>query len=704
MKRLLFWVVLTAFSLSTFASTITMADPTIFYENGYFYLTGTSRVGSGFNMYRSTDLVHWTAVGNAKDGLALWKEDTYGTGNFWAPQIFKHNDKYYFAYASDEQIGIAESDSPMGPFKQQDIHCITNTTKQIDPFLFRDDDGTVYLYYVRLDGSNSLYVAKMKEDMSDISTDPTFCLRATDNTWEHTKNYTTYKVTEGPTVIKDGGYYFLLYSCNDYHDIDYAVGYAYSKSPTGPWTKVNRPFLSRHNTGMNGSGHGDLFQDGEGQWYYVFHVHASNSDVGNRRTAVVPITITDDPKNKFVPDPSRIVLLDNAAPTTQKFPTGDNTVEQDGIHYLLNTTNATAAVTFGDAVLFNDYSGEVTIPASVKKGTKNYRVNTIGSGAFHNCTRLTRLVLPSGITTLSDYAFENCSIREIQMSSNCANIGMRCFALCDKLQDVVCKRGTPATIAEDVFSATAYSKAKLWVPANRESTYAKNEVWSKFGKISGIPTGTPTYDMQVGSFFYNILDENRCAVTCETSSYYTYRGPQVVVPDTVEYEGTRYLTTQIAKSAFRECHLIEQLEVNALTDTIASYACYNCYDLTSVKLPAALTYIGTSAFYGCSSLTAVTCLATTPPEMAARTCFSTTAFMGTLYVPEGSKTAYEADVLWCNFQNIEEIPATAITPLSAWKPETQSDNIYTLDGKYAGTRLAPLRPGVYVRGGKKVVK
>ena len=161
MKKYFLGLLLFCISVYTEASVITMADPTIFYEDGYYYLTGTFRSGSGFNMYRSTDLVHWQAVGNATNNLAMWREDTFGDANFWAPQIFKHNGKYYLAYAANEQIGIAESSNPMGPYKQSRIHEITHTTGQIDPFLFHDDDGKVYLYYVRFVGGNTLYVARM---------------------------------------------------------------------------------------------------------------------------------------------------------------------------------------------------------------------------------------------------------------------------------------------------------------------------------------------------------------------------------------------------------------------------------------------------------------------------------------------------------------------------------------------------------------
>jgi beta-xylosidase len=95
---------------------------------------------------------------------------------------------------------------------------------------------------------------------------------------------------EGPTVIKLDGVYYLFYSANDYRSIDYAVGYATSNSPMGPWTKnENSPIIHRSIVGENGSGHGDIFTDKAGNYYYVYHVHASKTNVAPRKTRIIPL-------------------------------------------------------------------------------------------------------------------------------------------------------------------------------------------------------------------------------------------------------------------------------------------------------------------------------------------------------------------------------------------------------------------------------
>lgn len=267
-------------------SQLKLADPTIFrYQNAY-YLYGTSS-DEGFEVYRSSDLKTWEGPCGATGGFALKKGDSYGTGGFWAPQIFEHNGRIYMVYTADEQIAIASSDSPLGPFKQTTLKCISGTTKQIDPYVFFDSDGKIYLYYVRLLNGNNIYVSPMKDDLSDIETNSvTLCIKA-EKTWENTERV-SWPVTEGPTVLKYNNLYYLFYSANDYRNIDYAVGYATSGSPFGPWKKTdNSPIINRNNVGRNGPGHGDFFTDKNSQSYYVFHLHNSNTIVSPRVTGLV---------------------------------------------------------------------------------------------------------------------------------------------------------------------------------------------------------------------------------------------------------------------------------------------------------------------------------------------------------------------------------------------------------------------------------
>ncbi|HEX8609112.1 MAG TPA: glycoside hydrolase family 43 protein, partial [Pedobacter sp.] len=255
---------------------------------GTYYMYGTSS-DKGFQAYVSKDLKRWSAPAGLPESMVLKKGEAFGTKGFWAPQVFKHKGLYYMAYTADEQIAIATSTSPLGPFKQKVLKALSGTGKQIDPFVYFDASGKVYLYHVKLQNGNRIFVTQMKRDLSDVIPGTEKECIVGNEPWENTEK-TSWPVTEGPTVVKHGDLYYLIYSANDFRSKDYAVGYATSKSAVGPWEKyLGNPIISRKKLGFNGSGHGDLFKDKSGNLQYVLHVHNSNSKVSPRLTGLVGI-------------------------------------------------------------------------------------------------------------------------------------------------------------------------------------------------------------------------------------------------------------------------------------------------------------------------------------------------------------------------------------------------------------------------------
>lgn len=265
------------------------ADPTVFTENDTYYLYGTNdeNPNNGFQVFTSTNMkTWWGPKGLSQDFYALYKGGNFGTTGFWAPQVWKYKNQYYMAYTANENIAISVSDSPLGPFNTKDNKPVFSADRQIDPFVFIDDDDKKYLFYVRLINGNRIYAAEMNDDFSHIKPETvTECLSATEN-WENTEN-ASWPVAEGPTVLKHKGYYYLIYSANDFRNPDYAVGYAVSENIFGPWVKSDsNPVLSRHNSNWAGSGHGDIGYGKDGQMYYVFHTHNLNNPTP-RKTAIV---------------------------------------------------------------------------------------------------------------------------------------------------------------------------------------------------------------------------------------------------------------------------------------------------------------------------------------------------------------------------------------------------------------------------------
>ncbi len=346
--RCIFCSLFFAVSALRVSAEILLPDPSILFDGGIYYLIGTDTQvvpdkedNQIFPLYKSKDLIDWSCRGS--DGKFLYladKKDLYGACRFWAPQMFKRGGKYYLAYCSSARedklemyISIAEADSAEGKFKLMSRLAIEGM--EIDPFVFADDDGSAYLYFVYWRG-HGIHVRKLSPDLKSFDGKLRRCVYV-NRDWERKPLPTEFDeinkelkskpqkdsllgdfynassaTAEGPTVLKRGEKYVMFYSANDFRSPDYCVGCAVADSPMGEWKKLqDYPIISREKTGLNGSGHGDVFTDADGQLWYVFHAHHSNIRVSPRRTAIVRLveTFGEDGYPRYEMDYSSMRLL-----------------------------------------------------------------------------------------------------------------------------------------------------------------------------------------------------------------------------------------------------------------------------------------------------------------------------------------------------------------------------------------------------------
>lgn len=103
--------------------------------------------------------------------------------------------------------------------------------------------------------------------------------------------------------------------------------------------------------------------------------------------------------------------------------------------------------------------------------------------------------------------------------------------------------------------------------------------------------------------------------------------------------------------------LIVGCETSVIPNNVTSIginAFQNCSALTSITIPNSVTSIGGSAFSGCTSLNQLYCYATTPPTCGSKVFYNSNN-NATLFVPKGSKSAYESAEGWSVFTNIIEM-------------------------------------------------
>ncbi|WP_080905571.1 glycoside hydrolase family 43 protein [Parabacteroides sp. Marseille-P3160] len=272
--------------LTVLSKTVPLADPYILLYDSIYYIYGTN-VGNGFDVYFSKDLEYWERA----SALSLSHTNSYGESNYWAPEVYyvEKEKKFYMFYSAEEHICVATSDSPLGPFKQDEKKPIREE-KSIDTSVFFDDNGKAYLYFVRFNDGNVIWCAELKDNLKEIKEETlTQCFMA-DKPWE----LILPKVVEGPSVFKQDGIYYMMYSANGYTSQDYAVGFATANSPFGPWEKyAGNPILHKY-MDLFGVGHGAPFYDKEGNRRYVFHAHKSQTEIHPRDAYIVNMLVKDN--------------------------------------------------------------------------------------------------------------------------------------------------------------------------------------------------------------------------------------------------------------------------------------------------------------------------------------------------------------------------------------------------------------------------
>ncbi|MGI6242286.1 MAG: family 43 glycosylhydrolase [Prevotella sp.] len=213
---------------------------------GKYYLGGVATYG---DFYQSTDLVHW---GNKIHAFDLNNDWTAGTGaknnQIHANDMLYHGGLFHLLFSvnwwgKDKHIvHITHATSPTveGPYKE--VRSDQWYENRIDPMVFCDEDGQLYLYMVKFTDGNTIWGRKLNKDFS-FAGEPVQQFSSQPASWERMDN----RVAEGPFVIKYRGRYYMMYNAN-HTGIEYGnyrLGVCEAPSPLtfNPGGKYSHPVV-----------------------------------------------------------------------------------------------------------------------------------------------------------------------------------------------------------------------------------------------------------------------------------------------------------------------------------------------------------------------------------------------------------------------------------------------------------------------------
>ena len=145
-----------------------------------------------WRLYTTEDMVNWTDHG----AVLEYTDFDWALKNAWAPAAIERDGKFYIYVpitdrSNQNGIGVAVSDSPYGPFIDPlGKPLVSESNADIDPAVFIDDDGQVYMFW----GNPECYFVKLNEDMISIKGDIGYFI--TDDETVNTGDSTLYRYWE----------------------------------------------------------------------------------------------------------------------------------------------------------------------------------------------------------------------------------------------------------------------------------------------------------------------------------------------------------------------------------------------------------------------------------------------------------------------------------------------------------------------------
>lgn len=247
-------------------------DPTVIRVGDDYYAAGTTTdFAPNYPIYHSKDLINWERIG------AVFAEPPASlSGCFWAPELY-YNDGTFFVYYTAKRksdniscIGVASTKDITKGFKDHGL-IIEWGNEAIDAFIFKDDDGKLYISWKAygLDPSRPIELL-----MSELSADGLSLKGEYFTLTDHTKGWIG-RGDEGQCIIKRGEYYYMLYSIGGCCDnrCDYRVHVSRSKSLRGDWEQYEKSSLMEGGESWKCTGHGTLVQTPDGRYFYLYHAY-----------------------------------------------------------------------------------------------------------------------------------------------------------------------------------------------------------------------------------------------------------------------------------------------------------------------------------------------------------------------------------------------------------------------------------------------
>ena len=311
---------------------VTLGDPFVLLASDHkYYMYGTYETAKlkGFGTYSSPNLKDWKYEGQVYFGNT---SGSWTKKNYWAPEVYERKGKFYMFFSADWKynptnegenfrIGVAVSDKPTGPFKELSDKPLFDPGYPIIDANVLEFKGKTYLYYSRCCYKNPVqsevsewaknknlfqtieeswvYGVEISPDFKSVIGQPVLLLQPPkkmndkQSEWESrsvTSGEVNRRWTEGSVAFVHKNRIYMMYSANFFGGKNYAVGYATSNDPLGPFVKAeNNPVLQKNTDQggvVTGTGHNSVIRSKDGKTMYCVY-HGRTTKTGAKRVVFI---------------------------------------------------------------------------------------------------------------------------------------------------------------------------------------------------------------------------------------------------------------------------------------------------------------------------------------------------------------------------------------------------------------------------------
>ena len=247
------------------------------------------------------------------------------------------------------------------------------------------------------------------------------------------------------------------------------------------------------------------------------------------------------------------------------------------------------------------------------------QVTAIKKNAFSDCAGLTKVIFPSGLHTIGEFAFNNCNaLEEVHVPSlsdwlainfqgfrsNPLSNGARLFVDGKEATSIIIPEGIDhlgqrvfegcATLETICFPASVRSIGKLAFSSCaslKNVEFLSEDTSDETSRADGAAYADGKHPLEGKGWGSGKKD----ASSCEASSA---RAAFRDAPFTGEHAGLE----EIGYGAFRNCAALASFSFPPSLKRICSWAFAQCSALSAILLPEGLAHLERDAFYGCSSV------------------------------------------------------------------------------------------------------